>query len=340
LVLGDLNQVSLDLQQVLSSDTFVGRLAFDEDAGYEAYVNKVLRWEREPTRDKQARMLVYTARDSTRATELGYQALIEPGLKSCINRQQLGKFPEAEIRELSDTGGAPSGRLLEHAAQSIPSVLFSLSHGLGPPQNGWSSSARQRELQGALQLPGGEFLTGADLASRPFLPGGVWFCFACFSAGTPARSAYAPWLRQLAETTPEAAHILAMLPHSGQRPFIAALPQAALANPEGPLVVMGHVDLAWAYSFIDQGERRSSRFFEVLRALLEGHRAGPSFRSLLDSLYDVNSELTLLYRQEELERQARRPPSIDPLKQATLWMQRHDLENYVLLGDPAVRLRR
>jgi hypothetical protein len=35
-----------------------------------------------------------------------------------------------------------------------------------------------------------------------------------------------------------------MLPGERTRPFIAALPKAVLANPEGPLAVMGHEDLA------------------------------------------------------------------------------------------------
>src|SRR6185436_19399969 len=42
LILGDLDQVPLALQQVQMLDGVVGRLAFADDAGYEAYVAKLL----------------------------------------------------------------------------------------------------------------------------------------------------------------------------------------------------------------------------------------------------------------------------------------------------------
>jgi hypothetical protein len=51
LILGGPDLVSWDLQQMLGSEAFVGRLAFTDEQGnideqgYEAYVDKVLRWE-------------------------------------------------------------------------------------------------------------------------------------------------------------------------------------------------------------------------------------------------------------------------------------------------------
>src|ERR1044071_3420092 len=50
LVLGRPDQVSFELQQVLAGGFQVGRLGFDADAGYEAYVDKLLRSERAPAR--------------------------------------------------------------------------------------------------------------------------------------------------------------------------------------------------------------------------------------------------------------------------------------------------
>jgi hypothetical protein len=335
LILGDLHQVSLELQQVLAMDAFVGRLAFPSDEGYEAYVSKVLRWERASARESKPRLLVYTSRDGSDATEQGHRMLISPGLESCRKLQREGRLPVSEILELEDLEGAPGERLLTHAAEPVPSVLFTLSHGLGLPS---IPPERQRELQGALVLPGEQHLKTEDVASRSFLPGGIWFCFACFSAGTPARSTYLPWLQQLRGTNPSMERVFASLPHEDQRPFVAAQPQAALANPEGPLAVMGHVDLAWSYGFNDQGTGTPSRFFEVLRLLTEGRRAGVALHHLLLFASAAGNELALLYKQEEVARAAGRPSPIHQLERASAWMRRQDLAGYVLLGDPAVRL--
>jgi hypothetical protein len=340
LLLGDLHQVPLELQQMLSSDAYVGRLAFPSEAGYEAYVTKVLRWERTPSRERHPRLLFFTSKDGTAATDMGLRGLIRPSLTACRERQKVGGFPEAELRELIGDGKAPSGQLLAQAAEPRPSVLFSLSHGLGPPKDGWNSAARQRELQGALVLPGGQLLTGADLASRPFLPGGIWFSFACYSAGTPVRSTYTQWLSQLPpEVDPDAARVLASaLQREVERPFIAALPQAVLANPEGPLAVMGHVDLAWTFSYLDQGRDTSANFFGLLHTLAEGRRAGVALSTLLRFLNEVSIELTALYNHEATVLQEGRPSPVDPVARAWLWMLRQDLAGYMLLGDPAVRL--
>jgi hypothetical protein len=134
---------------------------------------------------------------------------------------------------------------------------------------------------------------------------------------------------------------MASLPREGAPPFVAALPQAALANPQGPLAVIGHVDLAWTYSFQEMGRAardRPSRFLGLLSSLVEGSRVGVGLSALLRSFVMANTELTTLYEQEELARQSGRSSPVDAVALAHLWMLRHDLAGYVLLGDPAVRL--
>ncbi|QRN96791.1 hypothetical protein JRI60_48755 [Archangium violaceum] len=338
LLLGDLHQVPLELQQALTTDAFVGRLAFASDAGYEAYVEKVLRWEGEAAREASARMLFYTSRDRTPATEMGHDMLIAPSVAACRERQQLDDFPAADILELGGEGAVSIEELLSHAERPGPGVLFTLSHGRGRPSGGWGKPEERLAHQGELLLPDGRFLPAEALASRPFLPGGVWFSFACFSAGTPSRSSYTHWLRQLPTSDPNARRGLEALPQQGERPFIAALPQAALANPNGPLAVMGHVDLAWSCGFNDRGRRTTSRFIELLRALAQGSRAGVALSTLLQFLNEASSELATLYNQEQMDLMDGRPSSVTPADKARLWMQRQDLANYILLGDPAVRL--
>ena len=325
LLLGDLDQIPLEFQQVLSTDAFVGRLAFPSDEGYAAYVAKVLQWESASSREEHARLLFYTSRDGTSATETGHRWLMRPSAETCQEQQLLGDFPKSKVLELSGEGSASVQDLLGHAAQPGPGVLLTMSHGL-------RASKDVRALQGSLVLPGGRYLTGADVRTGAFLPGGIWFCFACFSAGTPERSAYAHWLRALQDD--ELDPLSEPLPE-GERPFIAALPQAALANPEGPLAVIGHVDLAWSYSFKHQGVRTLSPYLGVLKTLAEGGRAGVAMQALLQYLNETSVELTILYNNHYMSA-PQRPPSPDTW--ASLWMLHQDLSHFVLLGDPAVRL--
>ncbi|KFE61928.1 hypothetical protein [Hyalangium minutum] len=344
LLLGDFDQVSVELQQVLGSDGFAGRLVFPSEAGYEAYVDKVLRWSRSPSPTQQGRAMLFTAHDGTAATTVGYRALMAPSLESLRKLQELGSLSAASLSELGEPADWSAQKLLAEVASPQPSVLFTMSHGLGAPRSGWRSVDEQRARQGAMSLGVEGALDASTLASTPFLPGGIWFFLACFGAGTPARSAYYPWLSRLREVGQypgRLERLLAALPREGERPFVAALPQAVLANPQGPLAVVGHVDLAWTYSFQDLGRaarNRPSRFLGLLRTLVEGRRAGAGLSALMRFFNEANTELTTLYDYEESARLAGRDNPVDSAERAHLWMLRQDLSGYLLLGDPAARL--
>jgi hypothetical protein len=340
LILGDLDEVPLALQQAQMIDGAVGRLAFDDDAGYEAYVDKLLRWERSPAPIARARSLFYTAHDGTSATAHAYQALIRTGLAAARSGRDQGSYAAADIAELGDPGAPPSRDDL----LADPAVLLSVSHGQGPPRRGWASASEQRRRQGAISLGPDGALTGDDLAGRRFLPGGVWLLFACYGAGTPATSVYQPWLerlRDLGQVGDRLDGVLRGLPRPGERPFIAGLPRAALASSDGPLAVIGHVDLAWSYSFEEldgsAGPRnRVRRFTSLLAYALRRDRVGVAFRELASCAISADTELLALYARQAVL--AAEPDPAFASRLGHLWMLRHDLLGYVLLGDPAARL--
>jgi hypothetical protein len=224
-------------------------------------------------------------------------------------------------------------------------VLFTLSHGMGAPRAGWVDDEAQRRLQGALTFGPHGRLTGEDVADVPFVPGGLWFLFACFGAGTPDRSAYRPWLeilRRAGQLGGDVDALFATLPRDGTRPFVAALPKAALANPRGPLAVVAHVDLAWTTAFEEQDgaatANRSGRFLEVLRGLVKGTRAGSALRALDRVVTDVNAELAALDQAALDARSRGLPATPDAARRGHLGLLRADVAGYVLLGDPAARL--
>lgn len=335
LILGDLDQVPMALQQVLQTDSYVGRLAFDTDAGYAAYVAKVIDAETQPSSARRGPAVLYTVHDQTAATQVGFEHLARPCLELLRARLAMGDFEGDAV--LDDGQRAPSlDALMRAAAWDRPGVLFTISHGLGAPKAGWPDPARMRRFQGALSV-GDDILDGDGLTIKPFANKGLWFSLACYSAGTPARSAYHPWLEDLAKLgeADTVAAALAGLPPPGARPFIAAGPKAALANPNGPMAVIGHVDLAWSYSFSDTDGRalnRPGRFAHVIRAALRGDRLGTAHRNLARFAAQASTELTGMY--DQIARGGR----VDPIRQAQVWMLRQDISDYVLLGDPAARL--
>lgn len=352
LFLGDLDVLPFELQKAVAQERLVGRLAFPRDQDYEAYVEKVLRWEkRPPPSSHPARALFYTVHDGTQATRIGYSGLMTPALEDLREcRKEGAGLTEEELKQRILEVGNPRRfsieDMLSEAARDVPTVLFSMSHGLGPPREGWRSPNERWEMQGAMSLGKGERLDAKELASRPFLPGGVWFYFACFGAGTPATSAYWPWLKRLADIGQfrgELDSVLTALPGSHERPFIAALPQAVLANPQGPLAVVGHVDLAWTYGFQDQltGISKRDRFTQVLEQWLDGSRAGIGIGWLTGTEFGkVNTSLTELYKQMETSQKLGISHPKNTAQLAHLWMTQQDLAGYILLGDPAVHLPR
>jgi hypothetical protein len=347
LMLGDLHQVSIELQHVLAQSAFVGRLHFAtaagalDVAGHAAYAEKVLAHERATVAAELPEVLLYGALDGSEATGLARDLLLEPCRKR-VDERWLPKGRVGRLRVVLDDGSDPQA-LARAAGLTRSGVMLTTSHGVGAPVGGWASPEQQRAYQGALLLGSGRLLTPDEVRREPFLPGGMWFALACFGAATPPRSAFYPWLALLAEQQQYAGPVEAVrasLPPR-ERPFVAALPQAALANPNGPLAMVGHSDLAWSFGFTDlesPGTSRASRLLAALEVLAMGGRAGVALDALMRSYRDVNDSLTSAYqhRQEALADGQADP--IEPRWLGLQWLLRNDLRGYMLLGDPAVRL--
>lgn len=342
LLVGDADQLSFELQHVLGNGAVVGRIHAPTLDGHAAYAQKVVRWAQRPSDAARPDALFFVADDDTEATSLGRSLLIEP----CLELARAGKrFPAKDVVQLS--AAETSSDFLRAADRPAPAVLLSVSHGLGPPRTGWADRVAQRRAQGALLVtgegPAGQdrLVTAEHLHGKRFLPGGLWFCLACFGAGTPQTSAFQAWLSQLQAAgvygDPEL-RLTSRLPAGTDPPFVAALPQVALANPEGPLAVIGHVDLAWTYGFTDRDHSRAERIFSSLQVMVRGSRAGVALDALMRTYRQVNNELTSMYEEIENARLWQRPSPIRPGDIARAFMVRNDLRGYILLGDPAVRL--
>jgi hypothetical protein len=362
LLLGDLHEVSHELQQELMVSAAVGRLCFTDAegqpdrAGYQAYCDKVCALEaRRAEWSAGARLLLYAAHDGSVASQEGYYDLIRECYRDAraeadeqLARMDLQLFGRPDDHEWHTGDADPAARartLLHHAQLSEPAALMSLTHGLAV-----SDPAERRARQGApvVSETGGrqrrEVLDERAFA-RGFLPGGFWLLQACFGAGTPAASVYEHWLAALSARGGFAGDphdALAYLASPPTQPFIARVPQVALAHADGPLGVLGHVDLAWTYGYqsMDEDDPGTVRgehgpYYDVLRMVLLGHRFGPAVASLSDKAQRIGVHLASLYGHSEM----RGAGTEQQLAQrAWLWMRYHDLAGYILLGDPACQV--
>ena len=253
-----------------------GSRSTKEDA-YRAYVEKLLRHE-DADPPTQAGglcslrcMMEHGRRDQD--TTPGHT-----GNAACAAQSDGTQAPgQTTSRRQDDT---TRDELFAQVSESDPTVLFTLSHGAGAPGSGWKSAERQRREQGAMSFGSDGLLYGSDIADKTSSPGGVWFMLACYGAGTPDRSAYKHWLEalsQLGQYRDSAATVLKVWLSRGGRPFVAAPRRQRLSNPNGPLAFVGHVDLAWTYSFREfdaESAVNRPQFVQLVNYALAGNRCG------------------------------------------------------------------
>ncbi|MBN9685188.1 MULTISPECIES: nSTAND1 domain-containing NTPase [unclassified Corallococcus] len=332
LILGDLNEVSLDVQQELAGELMIGRLAFRKDEHYSAYAAKVVRWEKDLPATPSSRLLFLSVRDGTPSMEITFSALADPCQEEVRKEMVKGLFPEVHLETMA--GPELKDELLYWGSMRTPSVVVSTTYSLTEPSHGWSSPEEQRQYQGTLIIGGpvGGALSAAEVAGQVFLPGGVWLMLAGHSAGTPGNDRYGPILegsrlnRRQFSTHAEV-------------PFVAALPQALLSNPDGPLAVIGWVSMGMTSVFFDltKEKRKLSRFLELLRVVCRGSRVGTAMARFYRDIPALTTEAFTLFEQEQAM-SSLNWDQLDGQHRALIQVERHSLRDIILLGDPAARL--
>ncbi len=312
LILGDFDGIPLEFERVLSDDAIVGRLALPTLEDYRAYAKKVVTSEKRPRRDdtrETPRVVVYNAHVPGRGTfderalEFGHTHMIVPLIEHLegysVEKLQLEREGVFRCGPAFDTTW---GDTRARVAAPSPSILVSLSHGEG--KRAWNFES-QRQHQGGMLREYGERISLADVAREPFLPEGMWFYNACYSAGTPSHSAYANWVRRLKASRiwPSGFDVTDTL--ARERAFVARQPQLALANPQGPLVVFGHIDIAFTYNFSEDLGQRSiapdsqhavpQSICNFTDQLIQGSRAGVALREFQDPIHTASREIKAAY---------------------------------------------
>lgn len=335
LIVGDPAHIPYRFQYQLDVAYAVGRIHFETGAEYEHYARSVVAAESgEQQGPPKRKAAFFGARNGAdRATALSAGELVDP-LAAAFSRRLQGWQVQSWIGE--GASKTQLSRLL--GGEDTPAFLFSASHGMGFGQVG---HPRQREEQGALicsDWPGegalgdGHYLAAHDIGDDAQVQGLIAFFFACYGAGAPKDDEFAIRTWQEAGVQVGGLEQVTRIPVAPE-PFIARLPQRLLGHPRGgALAVVGHVDRAWGASFIWEGVRQETTFDSALQRLFAGERLGAVTEDFNVRYAELSTEVA-----DRIE-QIKGGEAVRPEELARLWTANSDARNYVVVGDPAVRL--
>jgi hypothetical protein len=323
-------EIPFEFQYLLDLYWCVGRLHFDAPEDYAAYAESVVAYETAATVPNRKRATMFTVRnDGDRATGLLHDDVIEPMVKGANGVRPLAGvkgFQVTPVLAEEATKERLTSILAGKEAGGVPPFLFTGSHGVKFKM----TDPQQRNKQGAIlcqDWPGfgaaaqEHLFTAADLPPDARLEGLIHFFFACYGGGCPTHD-------QFGLASGETPRQLV------SEPIVARLPQRMLL--QGALASFAHVDRAWAYSF--QSSRRRPQTQEmrnVMVRILQGQRLGQAIDDFNMRWAALSAEL-----QEVMNtRESFGDQLVSSAELANRYVARNDARNYIVIGDPAVRLR-
>ena len=299
----------------------VGCLQFDTAAEYERYARSIVDYETSASVRTGREALFFGTRHDP-ATELSADRLVGP-----LSTAALPEFRKSVL--LADTAikAALVDALTPGGGRHSPAIAFTASHGMG-----WKTpNPQQPTLQGALicqdwepfTKPGpSDWLSASDVAADANVHGLISFHFACYGVGTPSHDRF---MHKRGQAPTEIA----------AQPFLAALPKALLAHPNGSaLACIGHVERAWGYSIVTPNAGAQLLPFQnALARIGTGEPVGHAVKDFNERYAALSTSLSSILEQASFG------AYVDDRELASAWIERNDAEGYLVLGDPAVALR-
>lgn len=323
LLIGSPEGVSFEFQYSLDIVAGVGRLDFPTLNEYRQYANSVVRHEQsEECRTRPVIELFATCHDFDAATQLFTEKVARP---VSDGPKELGKNFGFSVRpSLKEQSTKARLKELLTDPTRAPSLLFTGTHGMAfdvedPRHAGHQGALVCHDWPGYGAITEEHWFSAQDVPTEANIHGMIHFFFACYGCGTPEYDNY---------------HFSEQPRRIAKAPATARLAQKLLAMPQGgALASLGHIDRAWASSFMSEtGKAQPQLFFDVIHKLMKGNRVGHATDQLNNQWGAQSTELVKLL----VEASHGKSPSSSLM---TKRIARDDVRNYVVLGDPAVRLR-
>jgi hypothetical protein len=328
LIVASPDEIPFEFQYLLDAYWSVGRLHFDTPAEYRAYAEHVIAYETSATVPHSKRVAVFGVKNpGDRATALLHNQVALPFVQGSSSMRPLGERQGFQMQAF--LGDAATKETLTRLLQGkepggTPALLFTGSHGVGFAPNDPQQRARQgailcQDWEGGAVMPD-HYFAATDLQSDAKVHGMIHFFFACYGGGCPQFDTYS----RLPDGTPK---------QITSAPMVGRFPQTMLTN--GALAVLAHIDRAWAYSFqVGRGAPQVQEFRDVMVRVMRGERIGQCTDQFNLRWAVLSTELADARRQQEML-----PGQVSDPVLANRWVARDDARNYLILGDPAVRLR-
>lgn len=329
LVVGSPERIPYRFQYELDVQYAVGRLHFDTLEEYARYAQSIVAAETGPAAPRRA-VLFGTRNEMDRATALSAEHLVRP-LAERLTAER-GSGPDGwQIEAAVGEGVATKarlGRLL--GGDETPGLLFTATHGMAfrsedPRQSAHQGALLCQDWPGPLRrqpIPHDFYFAGEDVGDDADLAGRIAVHFACYGAGSPTTDDF-PYEALLGPPL--------LPPHA----LVARLPQRLLAHPKGGAVaVVGHIERAWPCSFLWQ---RAGAQLDSFRDIFVSLMAGAPVGFAVEALNDRYAEISTMLSGELQDLKFGKIPNDRHL--AFLWMANNDARNFVIVGDPAARLR-
>jgi hypothetical protein len=330
LLVGSPEEIPFEFQYLLDLYWNVGRVHFNTAGEYRTYAESVVAYETAATLPHQKRSAIFSVKnDGDRATGLLHDQVSAPIVSGTPTVRTLAGFKGFQLTPLlaeNATKERLSALLAGQEDGGAPAFLFTGSHGVKFK----ATDPKQCERQGALlcqDWPGfgkvepGQIFTADDIPDNAQVHGLIHFLFACYGGGCPRVDNFGLGKDEAPKP---------LMDHA----VVARLPQRLLAR--GALASLAHVDRAWAYSF--QNSRSTPQVQEmrdVMVRILQGQRIGQATDSFNMRWAVLSAEL----QESQDLRKAFDTQLVSNALLANRWVARNDARNYVILGDPAVRLR-
>ena len=302
----------------------VGRLWFNTAEEFGCYAKSVLDCEKSAAHVATSRQLSLfcTSNQFDNATKDLFASLFDPLIQKKFGARQ--KFELQATSGSAATKDALNNIFTGQAPGGTPALMFAGSHGLLQP----SGAKYQAETQGAIVCQDwpGKGPVGQDQCyaawdlKNPKVHGMVLFMLACYGGGWPAFDSY---------RAPGAAPV-----RISPEPMMARLPQRLLGCENGALAVIGHVDQAWSYSYhSSDGIPQSQSFRDVFLKLMNGLRLGNATDQFNLRCAGIAEELL-----QGIDSWRKGDGKFTKEQVLNLRVAHEDARNYVVHGDPAVRL--